>query len=558
MGMGLNKKEDKKMKTFKTTIKTLAALLMAAAATTACTSDDNATAEPTPVTADAPKTYTMTVEATKATGDAAQTRGLYYGTDGALNAKWNANELVYVFQYQTSTNAWAFAGILKSAASDNDQTTLTGKINLISGGDNSFRFVLHIKDEAEYTGQKGLLLKSQGSNSIEDKYDFATCDVSGDKVTLDTESGTATITGGISLQSAQAIVKFTLVDEEGNPISAKTLTIEENTGASGGSICQKYDFTTSNHTCGALTIEPASPSNTIYAAIKDVNTSGNSEYTLTATTDDGKSYTYTKSGVTFTAGKYYEVNVKMAVKWNDTAVDVSAQSYTAKFGDVLTGTTEDNAIFIADGAIVKLKDLHINGRDYAFYHFAGLTLEGDATIVLEGTNYVRGFYEGYAGIHVAEGHTLTIQGTGSLTVTSHGNRCAGIGGNAGQDCGNIVIKGGTIDVSGTCKIKDEFGGAGIGSSYEQKCGDITITGGTVTATAGGYLAAAIGSAWEGTCGNITITDGVTKVTATKNSTATSIAPWSIGNGQSGQCGTVTIGGVEGMINESPYTYQPSH
>jgi hypothetical protein len=53
------------------------------------------------------------------------------------------------------------------------------------------------------------------------------------------------------------------------------------------------------------------------------------------------------------------------------------------------------------------------------------------------------------------------------------------------------------------------------------------------------------------CGNITITDGVTKVTAIKGE----FTPRNIGEGNSGTCGTITIGGtVTGAITTSPYTY----
>ena len=56
----------------------------------------------------------------------------------------------------------------------------------------------------------------------------------------------------------------------------------------------------------------------------------------------------------------------------------------------------------------------------------------------------------------------------------------------------------------------------------------------------------------GSCGTITITSGVTSVTATKGYGA----PYSIGAGREGTCGTVTIGGKVGAISESPYTYKP--
>ncbi|MCR5252232.1 MAG: hypothetical protein K6C98_00780 [Treponema sp.] len=56
------------------------------------------------------------------------------------------------------------------------------------------------------------------------------------------------------------------------------------------------------------------------------------------------------------------------------------------------------------------------------------------------------------------------------------------------------------------------------------------------------------------CGTITITSDVTSVTATKGSNA----PYSIGAGYQSTCGTVTIGGTEGAITESPYTYPTSN
>ena len=236
---------------------------------------------------------------------------------------------------------------------------------------------------------------------------------------------------------------------------------------------------------------------------------------------------------------------------------------------------------------------------------------------------MKGFYQNYPGIHVPENKTLTIKGetagTGKLTASSNGYG-AGIGGgySSSINCGNIVIEGGVITANGgenaagigsasytTCGSITISGGAvtvnggeyaaGIGTGYTETsyCGDITISGGTVTATGGengagigtgrsgacnnitisggtvsatgGEKAAGIGSGsnW-GDCGNITITTGVTKVTATKGSDS----PNSIGKGNSGSCGTVTIGctlnndgnpvgGTTGAISTSPYTYDPS-
>ena len=184
-------------------------------------------------------------------------------------------------------------------------------------------------------------------------------------------------------------------------------------------------------------------------------------------------------------------------------------NYTAENGDILTGTLAGNyKISIKAGATVTLDNVTINGSNNSSYQWAGINPEGDATIILEGANTVKGFYGDYPGIHSAVGHTLTIKGTGSLNASSNGWG-TGIGGGCDISCGNIVIQGGTIvAIGGT--------GAGIGSGQGTgACGDITISGGTITAT-GGYNRPGIGTNYSlSNCGNIEITTGITKVTANK-------------------------------------------
>ena|GEM_PF-785918 len=304
------------------------------------------------------------------------------------------------------------------------------------------------------------------------------------------------------------------------------------------------------------------------------------------------SYTDT---VTFTASVEDAVN----------NVDLSALTadYEAQDGDVLTGTLAGNyKITVADGATITLKNAVINGANNSNYPWAGITPNGDATIILEGENSVKGFYEYYPGIYVPEGKTLTINGNGSLAAGSRygagigggyniscGNiiiesgtitainymTAAGIGSGYGRSCGNITINGGTVTATsgesaagiglgshgscgditingGTVTATSGYYGAGIGNCMGGSCGNIIINGGTVTATGGNY-AAGIGCSTNGSCGNITIANTVTKVTATKGKNA----PNSIGVGSDGYCGDVIIGGEKkGNISESPYTYEP--
>jgi len=290
--------------------------------------------------------------------------------------------------------------------------------------------------------------------------------------------------------------------------------------------------------------------------------------------------------------------------WAQTTIDLSedftTDVITAHDGDVLTGTLSTNVkISIANNATVTLQNVSINANGgWTTGDYAGITCEGDATLILVGTNTVKGFNQDYPGIYVPgdknnpnNNKTLTIQGSGSLKASSNGNG-AGIGGGSNINCGNIVIAGGTITATGkeanagigvgyeascgtisitggTVNATGSLYGSGIGTGYGGSCGAITISGGFVTANGGGYAAgigagyhnascvsiditggtvtatggtkaAGIGTGQESSCGPITITNGVTQVTATKGGNA----PNSIGAGWQSDCGTVTIGGVE--------------
>ena len=265
-------------------------------------------------------------------------------------------------------------------------------------------------------------------------------------------------------------------------------------------------------------------------------------------------------------------------------------NYEAQDDDVLTGTLEGKSqpfkITIADGATVTLSDATINGSNSEDFPWAGLTCLGNCTVVLKGSNTVKGFYDEFPGIQAAKNegagdeYTLVIEGNGSLDARSSGYG-AGIGGGYSDNdaefgkisCGDIIIRGGIVTAMGGSYA------AGIGSGGRGTCGNITISGGEVTATGGaqaagvgsgssgvsaaitisggkvtstgGSYAAGIGSGYEGTSDDIIITNDITKVMATKGIDA----PYSINVGDEESASMITIGGVVmGPIEKSSFEF----
>ena len=367
--------------------------------------------------------------------------------------------------------------------------------------------------------------------------------------TLKVDGDKATLVDDVKMQSGIAIWKLTLQNNDATPaaLSASQVSIK---------VGDQIEASTTTLTTAT---------STVYLALQPFY---GKDITINAITADGY-HTYSKTGVTLEAGKYYQSTVQLAQTHEINIADL-CNDYTAQNGDILSGKLSNNvSISIADGATVTLDGVDINGNGgWNKGDYAGLTPLGDATIILKdgSENIVKGFKDNYPGIFAAYGKKLTIQGTGKLEASSNGWG-AGIGGGYNTNCGKIEIQGGTITatggtagagigaglgsypynsttltISGTGSLTATGGyyaaGIGSGSSCSQ-CGSITISGGTIEAT-GGNGAAGIGSGIKSYyvhCSSITITDGVTSVTATKGDGA----PNSIGAGNGASCGTVTIG-----------------
>ena len=198
-------------------------------------------------------------------------------------------------------------------------------------------------------------------------------------------------------------------------------------------------------------------------------------------------------------------------------------------GTIVTGTIATNAqLSIYNDATVVLRDIRINeglvqDPEYdpeEWVEFgAGLACEGNATIILEGTNVVNAFHYEFPGIFIGSGYTLTIKGDGKLKASSFADGwAAGIGGGSDanvSDCGNIVIESGVIEATGGT---DAAGIGGAGENFPG-CG-LVVIGPNVTSidATGGW--APIGSGRNGYCTAVVVDSSLGDTTSGSTRTIT--------------------------------------
>ena len=267
-------------------------LFMAGLAMAACSSDDRDT-EPVR------KTYTLTVNATKAANEVAgraATRAL--SLDGnTLNASWATSEKVFVegTYNGTTINFW-FKGSIKPQTAG-VSTVLSGTISLPDGtsytsiqeaiGTISVPLNLQFprSGDLDYGGQTGTLA------DIAARYDYATASI---EVGIDQDRIVVPTQETVEFENQQAIVKFTLKTSDGTALLSPTaLTIEY------GDSNLSMSFPAETYATNGEGV--------IYVAIPG---DASKKLTLTATVGSD-SCTFTKSGVTFDNGQYYAIGLKM-------------------------------------------------------------------------------------------------------------------------------------------------------------------------------------------------------------------------------------------------------
>ena len=254
------------------------------------------------------------------------------------------------------------------------------------------------------------------------------------------------------------------------------------------------------------------------------------------------------NNVTIKAGQVHTITIN--VEQAPTEIDLgtyegptlTVSGKTTIKGD---GTSKDLQITVEADAKVTLENVILTPSAIG----NAITCNGDATITLVENNNLTaksdGNVETYgSGIYVKSG-TLTINGDGNLNISreyasDYGSVGAGIGAGSGA---NILIESGNIQI-GDVPDDGSSSGAGIGSTAQENCGNITIKGGIIRIGKPSWWSACIGRS----CGDITISGESTVITFTKGLHA----PWGIGNGEGGTCGTVTVGGGA-TVNDVKYT-----
>ena len=461
----------------------MAALVFVGAITTGCSTEDDSSGQPSQAETVRRVTLTTTINMDGGAG----TRAL---TEEGVKTFAEGEQIAVVYTNTSSKRVKAVSNALVAGDITNGGKTARITVTLTDpvAGSVDYIYPAAMANEDGTPNLSALCMQDSTLPTLASKLDYAKG--SGDM----TESSGVFTLPGIALKNQLTICKFKIKNAGGTEITSSItgLTVSDGTNT--------------------YTVSRAAAAGPIYVAMLPVT----SDKTISFVANDASnSYYKSVTGKTLAVNNQYTINVTMTT---GTTTDLSSLSadHTAQNGETLTGTlAASRKISIAAGATVILKNVDINyGKTLTASSYAGITCLGNATLIISGTDYVKGFNVGYPGIFVPSGHTLTITGSGTLDVLS-----------------------------------DEYG-AGIGSGRYNidaynSCGNIVIQGGTIYARGGGS-AASIGSGASkiftqndpgtpSSCGNITIKNSVTHVYVKQNSGAESI-----GKGQYSNCGTVTI------------------
>ena len=284
-------------------MKKIFSFMMLAAAVAACTLPEDLT----PDQPETPKTYTMTIKAAKGV----DTKALYFGDGGKLNAKWADGEKVAVKEGDTEL------GTLTAYPDPTDPANATLKGSLQKAPSASgVELTLEFNSGSGYSDQNGTL------SYIESHTDYA---IATTKITIDNENQTITGTPA-AFENQNAIVKFTLKDK-GQSSTVLTPTTFRVSAMYSGIELTYFEFTIDPSAYSSENaLYFALPSWAIlkekaketfaseYITIDQALESSNLKVTATVS-DDTYEYQRTDTGYPFEAGKYYDITVNMTKQY---------------------------------------------------------------------------------------------------------------------------------------------------------------------------------------------------------------------------------------------------
>ena len=594
-----------------------AALFMAGTmlTTTACSNEDTAIDNPTPTVGNS-QTIQFTATLAPKHSDA-QTRAITTGKDGEnkeiLSVAWAEGEKIALY-YQTSSGYAKATATVQSVDATTGAATITADLDASTTDGGTVKFV-YPSTLANDTGDdidESKLMTQYGKidgivNSISKKFDAATGEgkivLSGGTPALPT---TATVTntagtGRVSLQNRICICKFRLtvytigVNGTLTTLSSGTnddLTISDGNGHT-YTIKSTKDWPGGVMPSGATGNPGYATGDDIYVAMLPIE---NKSLTLSATYTANsvtKNLTLTTRPGTLAAGKFYrDVPVTMELE-NMQVTGSITQTLTVPDGMTVTvsGASIDvsnnqPAIVLGEGSKLILKGTNTIRATYA----DAIQCNGNATIEFQSTtNTINAVTSGTKGIQIADGKSLNITGSGSISLSGNIGVPASAslkfdGHTASHDIyipDATTLSASGITVGSTITI-------GSGETFTLSWTTISVTTGpgiqcsgnatiildgtnTVTTTAEGYPAiqagssgttltiqgsgsvtatggkygAGIGGRYDTSsnfiCGNIAINSGT--VTATGGELAAGIGSGGIGNfGWSSTCGDITISG----------------
>lgn len=256
---------------------TFAMLLASVVVLIACSSTgDDTPDQPQPQPQPQPQVYTITSEATMGND---VSRGTMIVDDTKLKFNWASSDVVYV---KNKADGKTGTGTMTPQTVDSHTTTLRGTLTGdFAVGDELEMTTLSGSGSFNYAGQKGTLA------DIGENFAYATA-----TVTVSSIRGASITTTRATFSSQQAIVKFTLLGEAGEPLTATSFTVEG---------------------CGTpVTVPPVTvsdfSSSKVYVAMPGIS---NGWMRLTATVGDD-TYSYETGHITYEIGKHYTTIVRMA------------------------------------------------------------------------------------------------------------------------------------------------------------------------------------------------------------------------------------------------------